>query len=133
MPYGTQGIKDLLVCLHESWPNNRCYVNLRYVIKLDSENILYSLSIATNLLDSALLAQLPLKTIIKLLMPGPIDKIKRFRRCAIWHAQGHSKYLNLTKKQELNHMRRFSVASLDLLVLLYVSWSKEVMKDWQIR
>ena len=26
-------------------------------------------------------------------MLGPIDKINRFRRCAIWHAQGHSEYL----------------------------------------
>ena len=40
------------------------------------------------------IAQLPLKTIIKLLMPGPIDKINRFRRCAIWHAQGHSECLD---------------------------------------
>ena len=68
---------------------------------MSSEKVYINTKVTLCLLDSALLAQSTLKTIIKLLMPGPIDKINRFRRCAIWHAQGHSKYLNLTKKQEL--------------------------------
>ena len=54
VPYGTQGIKVLIACLHESWPNIKCYVNLRYVIKfvLDSKNMSNSLSIASNLQSS---------------------------------------------------------------------------------
>ena len=49
----------------------------------------------SNVLDSPLLANKPLKTTIKPLMLGHVDNINRFRRCENFHAQDPYKHLNL--------------------------------------
>ena len=81
----------------------------------------------SNLLDSPLLAKLPLKTTIKPLMLGLIDKINRFRRCAIWHAHGISELLYQQIKQvlgKLSKKNRYKYGIFHILVDPPPLWKK---------